>query len=132
MPVANYPWRIVVVAAISLIGNSYLGYYLLFGLRADGVDLGDRGGRVMVTEVYEDGPAAQAGMRAGDQILSVNGQRIGTAADWLAQRMNFAPAQPVAIAVRRGDQTPELTMVIRGRLWDELRASARASQAIFL
>jgi serine/threonine-protein kinase len=132
MPVTNYPWRIVVVAAISLIGNSYLGYYLLFGLQADGVDLGDRGGRVMVTEVYDDGPAAQAGMRAGDEILGVNGQRIGTAADWLAQRMNFAPAQPVAITVRRGEQTPELTMVIRGRLWDELRASARASQSIFL
>jgi tRNA A-37 threonylcarbamoyl transferase component Bud32 len=132
MPVAKYPWRIVVVAVISLIGNFYLGYYLLFGMRGDGLELEDQQGRPMVTDLYDAGPGARAGIRTGDQILRVNGQRVATVADWLAQRMNFAPGQPVAIDVRRNGQTLELTMVSRGRMWDDLSSSVRTSEIIFL
>ena len=47
----QYPRRLVVFAAISVIGNVYLGYYLLFGLASDGLDVADQSGRVVVTEV---------------------------------------------------------------------------------
>ena len=83
---ARYPWRVVAVAAISLIGNAYLGYYLLFGLASDGVGLQVRAGRVAVTEVDENTAAARAGIQAGDHILKVNKQRIVTVIDWMAQR----------------------------------------------
>jgi eukaryotic-like serine/threonine-protein kinase len=129
---ARYPWRIVALAAISLIGNVYLGYYLLFGLASDGLDIGERSGRVVVTDVDERTAGARAGLQPGDQILSVNGQQIRTVVDWLAQRMNFQAGQPAAIRVQRGLKTLDLTLVIDGRIWDERNDTLRASNIIFL
>lgn len=132
MPSARYPWRIVAIAAISLIGNVYLGYYLLFGLASDGVDIGEQSGRVVVTDVDENTAGGRAGLQPGDQILSVNEQPIGTVVDWLAQRMNFQAAQPAAIRVQRGGNTLDLTLAIHGTLWDERNDTLRASNIIFL
>lgn len=129
---AQYPWRTVVFAAISLIGNVYLAYYLLFGLAPEGMDLDEQSGRVVVTDVGHQTAAGRAGLQSGDQILTVNGQRTGTVVDWLAQRMNFVADQPTAIRVQRGGKTIDLTMVIHGRLWDEYSNSLRASTFIFL
>ena len=120
------------IAAISLIGNVYLGYYLLFGLASDGVDIGERSGRVVVTDVDEQTAGARAGFQSGDQILSVNGQQIGTVVDWLAQRMNFQAGQPAAIRVQRGLKTLDLSLAIHGRIWDERNNTLRASNIIFL
>jgi eukaryotic-like serine/threonine-protein kinase len=129
---ARYPWRIVAIAAISLIGNVYLGYYLLFGLASDGVDIGERSGRVVVTDVDENTAGARAGFQPGDQILSVNGQQIRTVVDWLAQRMNFQAGQPAATRVQRGGKTLDLSLAIHGRIWDERNDTLRASNIIFL
>ncbi len=99
---ARYPWQILAIAAISVVGNLYLRYYLLFGLAGDGVDVADKGGRVMVTSIWAP-PAERAGLVVGDVLAEVNGQHIGTEVDWLAQRMNFEPDKPIAI---------------RGSVWD--------------
>jgi len=122
----------VAIAAISLIGNVYLGYYLLFGLASDGVDIGEQSGRVVVTDVDENTAGGRAGLQPGDQILSVNEQPIGTVVDWLAQRMNFQAAHPAAIRVQRGGKTLDLTLAIHGTLWDERNDTLRASNIIFL
>ena len=128
----RYSWRIVAIAAISLIGNVYLGYYMLFGLASDGLGLDQLTGRVVVTDVGEQTAGERAGLQAGDQILSVNGQQIGTVVDWMAQRMNFEADRPAAIRVARGVNTIDLTMVIHGRIWDEWNNTVRASNIIFL
>jgi tRNA A-37 threonylcarbamoyl transferase component Bud32 len=128
----RYPWRVVAIAAISLIGNVYLGYYMLFGLASDGVSLDEQAGRVVVTDVGEQTAGERARVQAGDQILSVNGQQIATIVDWLAQRMNFEAGQPTTLRVLRGTQTLDLTMVLRGRIWDEWTDTRRASNVIFL
>jgi eukaryotic-like serine/threonine-protein kinase len=128
----NYPWRTILFAAISLLGNFYLGYYLLFGLPADGVDVADRSGRVLVVGVDDGSPGANAGLQLGDNIVGVNGQPIGTVADWLAHRMNFSADHPALIQVQRGDRTADLTMVTHGRIWNDYSPQMRASQIIFL
>src|SRR6267378_4133089 len=120
------------LAAISLIGNVYLGYYMLFGLASDGLGLDQQSGGVVVTDVGELTAAARAGFQTGDQILSVNGQQIGTVVDWFAQRMNFEADWPAAIRVRRGADTLDVRMVIHGRIWDEWNNTVRASNIIFL
>jgi len=120
------------LAAISLIGNVYLGYYMLFGLASDGLGLDQQSGGVVVTDVGEQTAAARAGFQTGDQILSVNGQQIGTVVDWFAQRMNFEADWPTRIRVRRGADTLDLRMVIHGRIWDEWNNTVRASNIIFL
>jgi len=128
----KYPWRIVVVAAISIAGNVYLAYYLLFGLAAGGIGVTDRTGQVVVTELEEGYPAESAGIRAGDIVLTVNGQPIGDVADWFAARMNFAADRAAVIRIRRGDQAMDLALVLRGRIWQELSTSERISEVIFL
>ena len=131
MSTSRYPWRILAIAAISIVGNFYLGYYLLFGLAADGVDIADKAGRIMVTAISAP-PAERAGLAVGDVLSEVNGQRIGTEVDWLAQRMNFEPDKPVAIRVERAGQPVDLKTIVHGRVWDELDRPAKTSQIIFL
>jgi hypothetical protein len=50
----QYQWRVAVIATISLIGNVFLGYYMLFGLASEGVSLEEQSGRVVVTDVTEE------------------------------------------------------------------------------
>src|SRR6202007_1525864 len=104
VPFTRYPWRIVAIAAISLIGNVYLGCYLLFGLASDGVDIAEQSGRVGSAHVDENTAGARAGFQPGDQILSVNAHPIGTVVDWLAHRVNFQAKQPGAVRGRGGGE----------------------------
>jgi tRNA A-37 threonylcarbamoyl transferase component Bud32 len=128
---ARYPWRILAIAAISVVGNFYLGYYILFGLAGDGVDVAGRAGRAMVTSIWAP-PAERAGLLVGDVLSEVDRQHIGTEVDWLAQRMNFEPDKPIAIRVMRAGQPVDLKMVVHGRGWDQLDRAAKTSQIIFL
>lgn len=131
MSTARYPWQILAIAAISIVGNFYLGYYLLFGLAGDGVDVADKSGRATVTSIWAP-PAERAGLLVGDVLSEVNGQRIGTEVDWLAQRMNFEPDKPIAIHVERAGKPVDLKMIVHGRTWDDFDRAAKTSQIIFL
>lgn len=128
----RYSWQIVAVAAISVIGNSFLAYYLLFGLAGDGVAVTGISGRTVVTAVWKDTPADRAGLLEGDVLREVDGQRIGNVVDWLAQRMNFQEDKPIRIHLERAGQPMDLTMVIHGNLWHENDQSTKTSQIIFL
>lgn len=132
MPTTRYPWRTVTLAAISIIGNAYLGYLLVFGLAADGAGVEDRAGHAYVTTVDPDSPAVRAGLMAKDRLVSVNGQSIENVVDWLAQRMNFAQGQPIAITVERAGQRADLTMVVQGKIWNDYNRPTRVSEVIFL
>jgi hypothetical protein len=128
----RYPWRVVVFATIAVFGNFYLAYYLLFGLASDGVDVRDGSGQALVTQVWPDSPAARSGMKTGDLLVEVNGQRIGNVVDWLSERMNFEADKPIAIRVERAGQPIDLQMVVHGRVWDDYTGSSKSSQIIFL
>jgi tRNA A-37 threonylcarbamoyl transferase component Bud32 len=128
----RYPWRVLAFAAIAVVGNFYLAYYLLFGLASDGVDVRDASGRAVVTEVWADSPAERAGMKTSDLLVEVKGQRIGNVVDWLSERMNFERDKPIAIRVERAGQPIDLKMVVHGRTWDDFGASQKSSQIIFL
>ncbi|MEM9567001.1 MAG: trypsin-like peptidase domain-containing protein [Cyanobacteria bacterium P01_E01_bin.34] len=68
----------------------------------------DRG--VLVQSVAPDGPAASAGLRAGDVILSINGEDI-TSSDQLQQYVEFAAVgDRLEIAVSRNGE--ERTIVV--------------------
>ncbi len=128
----RYSWWVVGLAAVAVVGNFWLAYYLIVGLASDGVDVRDATGRALVTEVWADSPAERSGMKTGDLLVEVNGQRIGNVVDWLSQRMNFERDQPIAIRVERAGQPIDLKMVIHGRTWDDLSGSQKSSQIIFL
>ena len=132
MTAQRYPRWILVFAAICLIGDVFLGYYVPFGLGSEGVSLEDKAGRVVITDVDPQTAAATAGLRAGDQILSVEGQRIGTEIDWLAQRMNFVANRPTTVRVEHDGATMDRILVPRGTRWEETNETERAAGIIFL
>lgn len=69
--------------------------------------LGERSG-VLVTSVNDDSPAQEAGLRAGDVILSVNGAPIEGTGD-LARKVREADEGPVQIGILRDRQERTVT-----------------------
>jgi regulator of sigma E protease len=59
-----------------------------------------------IAEVISNSPAARAGLRVGDEIMAVDGEKIFSAAA-VVQKQNEAtnpPARPVTFTVKRGDE----------------------------
>jgi hypothetical protein len=71
--------------------------------QADAAGLGDRGG-ALVTAVTAGGPAAAAGLRSGDIILSVGGQEVRDGA-MLEELVRAAAGAPLVLKVWRDGQT---------------------------
>ncbi len=63
-----------------------------------------------VERVRRGSPAARAGVRADDLILSVNGRTIADVADYDARVTSLAPDRPVELVLRRGREI--LTIII--------------------
>lgn len=68
----------------------------------------------VIGEVAADGAAARQGLKAGDRILSINGQSVD---DWLpmTQVIRRHPEQLLKIEVLRGDQRLVLSVMPQGR-----------------
>ncbi len=63
--------------------------------------------------IMPDGPAAAAGLRAGDVIVAVDDRQITDAADLIVAIRSHAPGDTVKVTVRRGDETQdhEITLI---------------------
>jgi regulator of sigma E protease len=59
-----------------------------------------------------DGPAAQAGLREGDKVLTLNAQPVPDAAT-LRERVRAAPEQRLSLSVERAGQVISLTLIPR-------------------
>ncbi|WP_165854894.1 RIP metalloprotease RseP [Marinobacter sp. JSM 1782161] len=62
-----------------------------------------------IGEIVDGGRAQAAGLQAGDQVISVNGERID---DWFAlvKRIQAAPEQPLTMTVQRDGATRTLNV----------------------
>jgi predicted aspartyl protease len=80
-----------------------------------GLNLGVEGeGKVVVVSVDPDGPGAQVGLRAGDELLEIERHALKTMKPAeLSAFKQFAPGTSVKITYRRGNSDPvEVTLVL--------------------
>jgi carboxyl-terminal processing protease len=69
-----------------------------------GTELQPKGKRLIVARVFHDSPAAEAGVRSGDVIVSVNGKAAaGQPADLVAARVRGRAGTTVHLVLRRPD-----------------------------
>jgi Do/DeqQ family serine protease len=65
---------------------------------------------IIITGVLQNGPAAQAGIKPGDVILSVAGKQIASVADLLSNVAALKPGTPSKFSLLRRDQRIELAV----------------------
>ena len=70
---------------------------------------------VLLEAVREDGPAGKAGLKAGDVLQAIGGNRIVTLEDYQAALMSYAPGDKVKVKARRGKEVVEGETVLTRR-----------------
>lgn len=81
------------------------------GLEGKDVKQGDKR-ELVVAGVAADGPAAKAGLKAGDVVLKVADKPIVDTADWELALLGRGIGQNVNVTVRRGDKTESLSLAV--------------------
>jgi len=69
-----------------------------------------RGSGVIITGVLQSGPAARAGIRPGDVLVSVEGQSVQTVPELLAKVSALKPGAPARLQVSRQGEDIEYTV----------------------
>lgn len=71
------------------------------------------GDYVTITELYQDQPADQAGLKAGDQIIAVDGKDVkGKTPDELNEFLRGFPGTQVELTIRRPGESKELDLTL--------------------
>jgi putative serine protease PepD len=80
-----------------------------------GVSTAEGNGGAVVREATDGGPAARAGVRTGDVIVAVGGQRIQGPDDVAAAIQDRRPGESVEVEVRRGGDLQTLDVKLAAR-----------------
>jgi C-terminal processing protease CtpA/Prc len=86
--------------------KAWLGVYLEDSEFKEGAKL---------VHVYPAGPAARAGLQAGDIVTRVNDEQIDTASQLAAAVDKLDPSKPVKLAIKRGATDREMTISLGKR-----------------
>jgi serine protease Do len=80
-----------------------------------GVSVEDRDGEVLITSLDRSGPAGRAGLRAGDLLVAVNGERIETARGLIRAVAGVAPGERAQVTIRRQGREWEIPVTVGRR-----------------
>jgi putative serine protease PepD len=83
----------------------------VIGAQVGGTRQGGTGG-VRLSAVDPAGPAAQAGLRAGDVVLRLEGKPLEEPSDLIALVRKYAPGSVVTIEYRRGSETRSASVTL--------------------
>lgn len=100
--------RTLLNSAERKVGPRVVGPAGLWGLAVSPGDDGEPG--VVVSKVYAGGPAAAAGLRADDRVLTIDGRWTDSVADAYLAASLVKPGRPAAVVLRRGGKEMTLTV----------------------
>ena len=118
-------WWMYVVAASFLALIAFFYYMLIWGpgdLR--GLHAVFEHGAMRVRVAEPDTPFAEAGLRAGDLVLSVDGLPVRNAYDWTTVQANIAVGRPQEWLISRDGQQLELYFTHQRATWQNRLAHA--------
>ena len=77
---------------------------------ADAVE--DQDGAVLISGIDRSGPAAKAGVRAGDSVVAINGETVSTSRGLIRAVAAVTPSQNAHLTVRRQGQVLDFPVVV--------------------
>ncbi len=84
-----------------------------------GVSVDDRTGGVLISTEDPNGPAARAGIRRGDVVVAVNGERIESSRGLIRAVAGVTPGISVRVTVRRQGHEVEIPVTVGRRPSDQ-------------
>ena len=82
-----------------------------------GVGIVRREGRIVVSDVYKNEPAAKAGVRTGDVIVKLNGRDASTYERWqIRDLMRSGHGKEITITVQRDSEIKDVKVVLERQL----------------
>jgi hypothetical protein len=120
IPRQRTPWWAWLLAASFLIWSAFGFYNSLMGIGGPGAATSDAPGRgTLIERVAPGKPMEQAGVRAGDVVVAVDGQAIRNGHDWGEMAWQFEPGKPFVLTVERDSQPMQLTLLFpHRRVWE--------------
>ncbi len=86
-----------------------------------GVSLEEEEGRLRISDVVDKSPAAEAGLKEGDLILSLNGQEVQNAEYFSRQIRSRRPGEEVSLKIERRGKTQEVKVKLGAYPEEEAR-----------
>ncbi|QDU82939.1 serine endoprotease [Planctomycetes bacterium Pla163] len=75
--------------------------------------------RALIGRVLDDGAAISAGIQAGDVVLAIDGQPMRNSESVISQLRRTVPGQEVDFTIRRGEESFDRVVRVRGRRLDD-------------
>jgi PDZ domain len=120
IPRQRTPWWAWLLSASFLIWFAFGFYTSLMGVGGPGAAASDAPtGGTLIEEVVPGKPMEQAGVRAGDIVVAVDGQAIRSGHDWGEMAWQFEPEKPFVLTVQRDSQPMQITLLFPHlRVWE--------------
>jgi S1-C subfamily serine protease len=94
----------------------WLGVYLDTDRGSSGVEEGEvRPAAVIIRRVVQEGPAAEAGLRARDRVRAVDGVPVSSTDDLISRLGKYGPGTWVTLDVERGEREIQLRLRLGDR-----------------
>jgi S1-C subfamily serine protease len=86
-------------------------------------------GQFVIVSVAEGSPSARASIRKGDEVLSIDGRKPGSASLLVLGRLLCGDGRTVRIVVRRGEQVCEVPLRL-DTSWQAAKSERRQTQRV--
>jgi len=97
---------------ISVLGSREISLPKIASSAYLGTEIGMKQGWVTLTDIRQGSPAAEIGLKSGDQVLNLNGVNIETADDFSGALKKYWPGDKIKIKVMRADSSRSVDITL--------------------